>query len=71
MAIDLIKFIVLLVLLVRLARQRREPKAIRTQGTPEIIVNGKYRVTTRLSKNFDGMLRVASFLIEKERRAGQ
>jgi thiol:disulfide interchange protein DsbA len=41
----------------------------RTQGTPEIVINGKYRVTTRMSKNFDGMLEVATFLIEKERRA--
>ena len=41
----------------------------RTQGTPEIVINGKYRVTTRMSKNFDGMLKVATFLIEKERRA--
>lgn len=44
-------------------------KGYRTQGTPEIIVNGKYRVTTRMSKGFDGMLKVASFLIEKERQA--
>jgi thiol:disulfide interchange protein DsbA len=41
----------------------------RTQGTPEMVVNGKYRVTTRMSKNFDGMLKVATFLIEKERKA--
>ena len=41
----------------------------RTQGTPEIVINGKYRVTTGMSKNFDGMLKVATFLIEKERRA--
>ena len=39
------------------------------QGTPEVIINGKYRVTTRMSKGFDGMLKVASFLIEKERQA--
>jgi hypothetical protein len=26
-------------------------------------------VTTRMSKGFDGMLKVASFLIEKERQA--
>ena len=41
----------------------------RTQGTPEMVVNGKYRVTTRMSKNFNGMLEVATFLIEKERKA--
>jgi thiol:disulfide interchange protein DsbA len=44
-------------------------RGYRTQGTPEMIINGKYRVTTRMSKGFQGMLQVASFLIEKERRA--
>ena len=43
-------------------------RGYRTQGTPEMIINGKYRVTTRMSKGFQGMLQVASFLIEKERR---
>jgi thiol:disulfide interchange protein DsbA len=43
----------------------------RTQGTPEIVINGKYRVTTRMSKNFDGMLEVATFLIQKERAAAR
>ena len=46
-------------------------KGYRTQGTPELIVNGKYRITTRMGKGFDGMLRIASFLIEKERQAKQ
>jgi thiol:disulfide interchange protein DsbA len=55
----------------QLNQAKARAKGYRTQGTPEMIVNGKYRVTTRLSKNFDGMLRVASFLIEKERRAEQ
>jgi thiol:disulfide interchange protein DsbA len=44
-------------------------KDIALKGTPEVIINGKYRVTTRMSKGFDGMLKVASFLIEKERQA--
>lgn len=43
-------------------------KGYRTQGTPELIVNGKYRITTRMGKGFEGMLRIASFLIEKERQ---
>ena len=42
-------------------------RSYRTQGTPEIIVNGKYRVSTRKSGGFSGMLSVADFLIQKER----
>jgi len=42
-------------------------RSYRTQGTPEIIVNGKYRVSTRSSGGFAGMLNVADFLIQKER----
>jgi thiol:disulfide interchange protein DsbA len=41
----------------------------RTQGTPEMVINGKYRITTRLAKSTNGMLRVAQFLINKERQA--
>ena len=41
----------------------------RVQGTPEVIVNGKYRVSSRNAGGFDGMLNVADFLIEKERNA--
>ncbi len=44
-------------------------RGYRTQGTPEMIVNGKYRVSTRKSGGFEGMLNVAEFLIEKERAA--
>ena len=38
-----------------------------TKGTPELVINGKYRVTTRLSGGFVNMLKVADFLIDKER----
>lgn len=44
-------------------------RGYRTQGTPEMIVNGKYRVSTRMAGGFEGMLHVAEFLIEKERAA--
>lgn len=47
------------------ARQR----SYRIQGTPELIVNGKYRITARLAGSHQGMLDVADFLIEKERAA--
>ena len=55
----------------QISQAKARAKGYRTQGTPEIIINGKYRVTTRLSKNFQGMLRVATFLIEKERQASR
>ena len=44
-------------------------RGYRVQGTPEVIVNGKYRVSSRNAGGFDGMLNVADFLIEKERNA--
>ena len=43
-------------------------RSYRVQGTPEIIINGKYRVSTRKAGGFSGMLSVAEFLIEKERK---
>ena len=38
-------------------------------GTPEIIVNGKYRISSRDAGSQEAMLDVASFLVEKERQA--
>jgi thiol:disulfide interchange protein DsbA len=42
-------------------------RSYRTRGTPEIIVNGKYRVSTRNTGGFSGMLNVVEFLVQKER----
>lgn len=44
-------------------------KSYRIQGTPEIIINGKYRVASSMAGNQPEMLKIASFLIEKERAA--
>lgn len=44
-------------------------RGYRTQGTPEMVVNGKYRVSSRMAGGFDGMIEVADFLIAKERAA--
>ncbi|RLA38682.1 MAG: thiol:disulfide interchange protein DsbA/DsbL [Gammaproteobacteria bacterium] len=44
-------------------------KAAKITGTPEIMVNGKYRVTTRRAGSQAKMLEIANFLIEKERAA--
>jgi thiol:disulfide interchange protein DsbA len=42
-------------------------RSYRVQGTPEMVINGKYRISTRKAGGFTGMLSVADFLIEKER----
>lgn len=42
-------------------------KSYRIQGTPELIINGKYRVSSTMAGNQANMLKVASFLVEKER----
>ncbi len=49
------------------ARQR----SYQIQGTPELIVNGKYRVTGRLAGNHEDMLKIAEYLIKKERGNNQ
>lgn len=41
------------------------------RGTPELIVNGKYRVSSRLTGGQEEMLKVADFLVAKERAARQ
>lgn len=45
------------------ARQR----SYKTTGTPEMIVNGKFRVSARLAGSPEAMLKVVDFLIAKER----
>lgn len=50
---------------VRQADARARSYGIR--GTPEVIVNGKYRVTARMAGGQAEMLEVADFLIAKER----
>lgn len=41
------------------------------QGTPEIIVDGKYRVASGLAGGQEGMLKVAKFLVDKIRAEKQ
>lgn len=52
---------------VKLAESRA--KSYRLQGTPEMVVNGKYRLSTSLTGSQEKMLKVADFLIAKERAA--
>jgi len=50
-------------------RAEANAKAYGISGTPEIVVNGKYRVTTRMAGSQAKMLEVADFLVAKERKA--
>lgn len=44
-------------------------RAAKVSGTPELMVAGKYRISTRKAGSQAGMLKLAEFLIEKERAA--
>jgi thiol:disulfide interchange protein DsbA len=44
-------------------------RAARITGTPEMMVNGKYRISTRKAGSQAGMLAIADYLIERERAA--
>lgn len=39
------------------------------QGTPEIVVNGKYRISSNMTGSQANMIKVADFLVSKERAA--
>jgi len=45
-------------------------RAARITGTPELMVNGKYRISSRKAGSQANMLKVADYLIEKERAKG-
>ena len=44
-------------------------RAAKITGTPSMMVNGKYQISTREAGSQANMLKVAEFLIEKERAA--
>ena len=44
-------------------------RAAKITGTPEMMVNGKYRISTRKVGSQANMLKLADYLIEKERAA--
>ncbi|MEZ5554348.1 thiol:disulfide interchange protein DsbA/DsbL [Haliea sp.] len=46
-------------------------RAAKITGTPEMMVNGKYRISIRKAGSQANMLKLADFLIEKERAAAQ
>lgn len=46
-------------------------RSTRIEGTPELLVNGKYRVSAGLAGGQEQMLQVVDYLIAQERGAGQ
>ncbi len=44
-------------------------RSYKITGTPEIVVNGKYRVTTRMAGGQAEMLKIVDYLVELERAA--
>jgi len=48
---------------------RAKMGAYGVRGTPEMVINGKYKLTTAMSGSFQRMLEIADELIERERRA--
>ncbi len=44
-------------------------RSAKITGTPEMMVNGKYRISTRKAGSQAGMLEIAEYLIEQERAA--
>ena len=51
----------------QLALAQSRAASYRIQGTPEMVVNGKYRISSNMTGGQGAMLEVADFLIEKER----
>lgn len=45
-------------------------RAAKITGTPSMMVNGKYHISTSKAGSQAGMLKIADYLIEKERAAG-
>ncbi|MEH6548539.1 MAG: thiol:disulfide interchange protein DsbA/DsbL [Pseudomonadales bacterium] len=44
-------------------------RSAKIEGTPELVVNGKYRISSRMAGSQAGMLKVALYLAEKEKAA--
>ena len=55
----------------RLAKAREFGLRSGVQGTPTLIINGKYRVAGREETGVAGMFRTAEFLVAKEREAAK
>jgi thiol:disulfide interchange protein DsbA len=54
-----------------LQRERERAMGYRLEGTPSVVVNGKYLVSAGSAGGFQGMLQVVDFLIGQEAGAGR
>ncbi len=53
----------------KVRRARQMTRRYHTQGTPTIVINGKYRSDPGMARGFDNLIRVMDFLVAKERQA--
>ena len=51
----------------RVARAKEMVGRYGVEGVPAIIVNGKYLITGPMAKNYENMLKIAEYLLDKER----
>ncbi len=54
----------------KVRRARQMTRRYRVQGTPSIVVNGKYLTDPGMARGFDRMIEVMNYLVAKERGAG-
>lgn len=52
----------------KVRRARQMTRRYRTQGTPSVVVNGKYRSDPGVAKGFDKLIQVIDYLVNKERK---
>lgn len=52
----------------KVRRARQMTRRYHTQGTPTVVINGKYRSDPGMARGFDNLIRVIDFLVEKERK---
>lgn len=50
----------------KVRRAHQMTRRYRTQGTPSVVVNGKYRSDPGLARGFDKLIQVIDYLVEKE-----
>jgi len=49
-------------------KAKKKQKGYRIQGVPSLVVNGKYLTSGSMAGNYDNMIKIMNYLIEKESR---
>ncbi len=52
----------------QIAKANEKTKKYGINSVPSVIVNGKYRLNSRITKGYGNMMKVIDYLIEKERK---